>query len=96
MSLMSLPPLPPASPLEVGKEGEIEPVAVRHLHVNEWDIVHQRELLDHRPEALTLAVDTVGPRGGCGKLRLDYMFFTFAQKRLDFVLYLLDFYNCIM
>ncbi|XP_042856225.1 Golgi-specific brefeldin A-resistance guanine nucleotide exchange factor 1-like isoform X2 [Penaeus japonicus] len=43
----------------VGREGEIEPVAVRAVAVNEWDIVHQRELGEHRPEALVQAVDTV-------------------------------------
>ncbi|ROT77625.1 Golgi-specific brefeldin A-resistance guanine nucleotide exchange factor 1 [Penaeus vannamei] len=43
----------------VGREGEIEPVAVRAVAVNEWDIVHQRELAEHRPEALVQAVDTV-------------------------------------
>ncbi|XP_045609638.1 Golgi-specific brefeldin A-resistance guanine nucleotide exchange factor 1 isoform X2 [Procambarus clarkii] len=43
----------------VGREGEIEPVAVRAVAVNEWDIVHQRELGEHRPEALVQAVDTL-------------------------------------
>lgn len=43
----------------VGREGEIEPVAVRAVSVNEWDIVHQRELGEHRPEALVQAVDTL-------------------------------------
>ncbi|KAK8721863.1 hypothetical protein OTU49_012614 [Cherax quadricarinatus] len=43
----------------VGREGEIEQVAVRAVAVNEWDIVHQRELGEHRPEALVQAVDTL-------------------------------------
>ncbi|KAG7153474.1 Golgi-specific brefeldin A-resistance guanine nucleotide exchange factor 1-like [Homarus americanus] len=43
----------------VGREGEIEPVAVRAVAVNEWDIVHQRQLGEHRPEALVQAVDTL-------------------------------------
>lgn len=34
-------------------------MAVRAVAVNEWDIVHQRELAEHRPEALVQAVDTV-------------------------------------
>ncbi|CAL4066490.1 unnamed protein product [Meganyctiphanes norvegica] len=42
----------------VGRGGEIEPQAVK-VSINEFNIVHQRELGDHRPEALVQAFETL-------------------------------------
>ncbi|KAK3850303.1 hypothetical protein Pcinc_042987 [Petrolisthes cinctipes] len=41
----------------VGREGEIEAVPVKGVAINEWDIVHQRDMGPHRPDA-------PGPRRG--------------------------------
>lgn len=44
---------------QVGREGEIEPLPVKPIMFNEYDIVHQRILENHRPESLVKAVDTL-------------------------------------
>jgi brefeldin A-resistance guanine nucleotide exchange factor 1 len=44
---------------QVGREGEIQPLAIRPLPVNQFSIVHERELLPHDPYALVKCCESL-------------------------------------
>ncbi|XP_069705453.1 Golgi-specific brefeldin A-resistance guanine nucleotide exchange factor 1 isoform X3 [Periplaneta americana] len=64
-SLTSRPTSPELSPnsgggwILVGREGEIQPLTIRPLPVNQFSIVHERELLPHDPYALVKCCESL-------------------------------------
>lgn len=44
---------------QVGREGEIQPVQMRGMPVNQFSIVHERELLAHDSHALVKCVESL-------------------------------------
>jgi hypothetical protein len=45
--------------LQVGREGEIQPLNIRPLPINQFSIVHERELLIHDPYALVKCCESL-------------------------------------
>lgn len=44
---------------QVGREGEIQPLTIRPLPVNQFSIVHERELLPHDPYGLVKCCESL-------------------------------------